>query len=134
MVDTAYPTEYPSIGVDLALLKPHPRNYRSHPKEQLDQLVSSLREHGQYRNIVLANDNTILAGHGVALAAGALGWETVQAIKLDIEPLSSAAIKIVVADNELAHMAEVNDRALTELLKEIRDTDTLGLLGWAKMT
>jgi hypothetical protein len=46
-------------------LKPHPRNYRSHPEDQLVHLVNSIKQHGFYRNVVVAKDNTILAGHGV---------------------------------------------------------------------
>ncbi len=31
-------------------LKPHPRNYRTHPEDQLAHLVASIEEHGFYRN------------------------------------------------------------------------------------
>ena len=54
-------------------LKPHPRNYRGHPEGQVAHLEQSLRDHGIYRNVVVANDNTILAGHGVIVAAQKLG-------------------------------------------------------------
>ena len=43
----------------LADLKPHPKNYRSHPPAQLEHIKSSLEQHGVYRNVVVARDNTI---------------------------------------------------------------------------
>lgn len=51
--------------VPIKELRPHPRNYRSHPEDQLEELMASLDENNQYRNVVIAWDNTILAGHGV---------------------------------------------------------------------
>lgn len=113
----------------LADLKPHPRNYREHPDDQIQHLAESIREHGFYRNIVLAEDDTILAGHGVVLAAKSLGLEEGPAVRLPIKSDSPQALKVVVGDNELEHLADQNDRLLSELLKEIGETDPVGLLG-----
>lgn len=116
-------------AVALDDLTPHPRNYRSHPPDQLAHLAESLRANGQYRNIVTARDGTILAGHGVALAARQLGWTTVSAIALDLDAHEPRALKILAGDNEVAHLGEIDDRALSEILKQIRDEDASGLLG-----
>jgi ParB-like chromosome segregation protein Spo0J len=51
--------------VDINLIKPHPKNYKKHPQDQLEHICKSIRENGIYRNILIANDNIILAGHGV---------------------------------------------------------------------
>jgi len=51
--------------VPIHLLKPHPQNYRSHPADQLEHIKQSIREYGIYRNIVVAEEYTILAGPGV---------------------------------------------------------------------
>lgn len=116
--------------VRLDSLRPHPRNYKTHPDEQLDHIAASLRQHGWYRNIVTARDGTILAGHGVALAAERkLGLVEAPIFRLPIDPESPAALKILASDNELGKFAETDDRALTELLKDIRETDVDGLLG-----
>jgi ParB family chromosome partitioning protein len=92
--------------VDIELLKPHPRNYRHHPPDQIEHLKASLREHGVYRNVVAARDWTILAGHGLVLAAKELGWKAISTAKLDIKPDSPRALKILAGDNEIAHLAE----------------------------
>lgn len=116
--------------VDRASLRPHPRNYRTHPEDQLRHIGESIREHGFYRNVVIARDGTILAGHGVIEAAAKVGITRVPVFRLGISPESPAALKILTGDNELGRFAEVDDRALSELLKEIATTDEVnGLLG-----
>jgi len=121
--------DYPVEIVKLASLKPHPKNYREHPQDEIDHLKESLRAHGFYRNIVLAKDDTVLAGHGVLKAARQLGFEEGPALRLPLDPDDPAAIKVLVADNEIAHLVESNDRLLSELLREIKDNDLSGLLG-----
>lgn len=115
--------------VIIASLKPHKRNYRQHPDDQLEHIITSIKEHGFYRNVVIAKDGTILAGHGVVKAAQKMGLAEVPVIRLDVEPDSSQAIKVLTGDNEISHLGEIDDRALSELLKEIKDVDLTGLLG-----
>jgi hypothetical protein len=115
--------------VELQKLKPHPRNYQEHPQDQLDHIKQSITDNGFYRNIVVADDYTILAGHGVAEAARQLGLETVPVIKLSIDANSSQALKIMTGDNEINNLADVDDRLLSELLKEILEIDDTALLG-----
>ena len=120
-----YPTEIKAID-DLKL---HPRNYRKHPPEQIAHLKQSLKDNKQYRNIIVADDYTILGGHGVYLAAKALGWTHLEVKRLPIDPNSAQALKILAADNEISNLAEVDDRLLTEILKEVNEEDEAGLLG-----
>lgn len=115
--------------VPIAELKPHPRNYRAHPADQLEHIIESIKEHGVYRNVVIARDGTILAGHGVVEALRKMGDETVAVHRLDVDPGDPRALKLLTGDNELAHLGEVNDRLLTELLREVKDADEMGLVG-----
>lgn len=115
--------------VPIAALKPHPKNYKIHPESQLEHIASSIRQTGFYRNVVIARDGTILAGHGVVLASQKLGLEKVPAVRLDLDPNGARALKVLALDNELGRFAESDDRALSELLRTVRDTDDLGLLG-----
>ena len=115
--------------VSIASLKPHPRNYVSHPKDQIAHISESIREHGIYRNIIIARDGTILAGHGVVEAAKGLGIESIPVRRLDLDPLDPRALKVVVGDNEIEHLGEIGDRALSDLLREIAEQDEVGLLG-----
>jgi hypothetical protein len=104
-------------------LKEHPRNYKQHPEQQLEHIIKSIEEHGFYRNIVIAKDNTILAGHGVALACKSMGKEKVPVIRLDIDSDSTQALKVLTSDNEIGNLAMVDDRQLSEVLKDILDDD-----------
>ena len=116
--------------VPLAALQPHPQNYKQHPPAQLAELAASIQAHGLYRNIVVARDNTILAGHGVAEAAAIAGYADVPVYRLAVDADAPAALQVLIGDNELARLALSDDRALTELLKALAQDDTLdGLLG-----
>ena len=104
-------------------LKPHPQNYKEHPENQLDHIIKSINEHGFYRNVVIAKDDTILAGHGVVMACIKMGKKEIPCIRLDIESNSTQALKVLTSDNEITNLAQVDDRQLSEILKEILDTD-----------
>lgn len=110
-------------------LQGHPRNYREHPDDQLAHIKQSLTQFGFYRNVVATKENVILAGHGVVKAAKDLGIKKVPVMKVDLDPESTAALKILTGDNEIASLGIVDDRELTNMLKQIRDDDEHGLLG-----
>src|SRR5262245_17598198 len=95
--------------VKLDELRPHPPNYHAHPDDQLDHLVQSIREHGVYRNVVIAKDGTILAGHGVVEAARRDGMSELPVVRLPVAPDSPAALRVLAGDNELQRLAEVDD-------------------------
>jgi len=118
-----------AVMTKVSELKPHPRNYQQHPEIQLRHIMKSIETHGFYRNVVVAKDNTILAGHGVTEAATRLGIQEVPVIKMDIEPNDARAIKLLTGDNEIGNLAVVNDRMLTELLKEVMGDSEAGLSG-----
>jgi ParB-like chromosome segregation protein Spo0J len=114
-------------------LKPHPRNYRTHPPDQLAHIVRSIEEHGIYRNIVVARDYTILAGHGVVRALTQMKRTEAPVLRLPIDPDSPQALKLLAGDNEIGHLAEIDDRMFTEILKEIRDLGELLGTGYDDM-
>jgi hypothetical protein len=121
--------------VPISELKPHPRNYRKHPKEQLKHIVESIKENKIYRNIVIAKDNTILAGHGVIEGLQILDATEAPCIRLDIDFDSPEALKVLAGDNEIANLANDNSFLLAELLKEVSDkTDNLIGTGYTDST
>lgn len=120
---------YPTITAKVSELKPHPKNYREHPEDQLNHIIHSIEQHGIYRNVVIANDSTILAGHGVVKACRKMGLEEIPVIKLDIDFDSIQALKLLAGDNEIGRLAAVDDRMLSELLKEVKEFDKDGLIG-----
>lgn len=123
------PQLHTTTQVAVADLKPHPKNYREHPEDQLDHIANSIKQHGIYRNVVVAEDNIILAGHGVVKACRRMGIEKIPVIKLDITSDSMQALKLLAGDNEIGRLAEVDDRQLTDMLKEIKEFDPEGLIG-----
>lgn len=116
--------------VKISDLKSHPRNYREHPEDQLEHIIESVVKHKLYRNIVVARDSTILAGHGVTLALEAMGHVEVPVVRLDLDPNEPAALSVLVGDNEIEHLAVQDDRLLSEILKELSDADMLTGTGY----
>src|SRR5262245_61822144 len=107
----------------------HPRNDGLHPPDELAHLKQSLQEHGVYRNVVIAEDGTILAGHGVVEAALQLGHTHILARRMPYGPDSDAALKILVGDNHIARLRMQDDAALVALLQDLSADDPLALLG-----
>ena len=113
----------------LSDLRPHPQNYRRHPPEQLRQLEASLRTHGCVRNVVVARDGTILCGHGIVEAARRLGLEALPVVQMPLDPAEPRALQLLVAENEIARLADVDDRALTDMLRGLGEIDPALLEG-----
>lgn len=133
--------------VDPRKLKPHPRNYLSHPAEQIEHLRASIQDakewarlesertgepvdaSGFYRNVVISHDGFILAGHGVTEAAIADGCETIPVYRVPFSHDDARATKLLVGDNEQARLARKDQEALAKLLTEISDSGPGALLG-----
>lgn len=131
MTDETPPAVLDTVMVPIGDLRPHPRNYRKHPRAQLDHLKQSMRESGVYRNLVCARDLTILAGHGVHEAATELAVPELRCVVLDVDPSDVRALKILAADNELGRLAVVDLPGLADILSTVAEHDLSGLLGTA---
>lgn len=116
--------------VSIDSLEPHPRNYQDHPDDQLDEIGASLMAHGFFKNVVVAEDGTILAGHGVVAACRRLGVVAVPIRRMPYPPADPRALQIVAADNELTRRAERDDRGLAELLHELHEAEMLPGTGY----
>lgn len=114
--------------VDISTLQPHPQNYREHTADQLDHLQQSLQDFGVYKNVVIARDNTLLAGHGLVEAAKQLGLTTLPVRRMDLDPQEEQAIRLLVGDNETARLAIMQEQALADLLSKLAASPG-GLLG-----
>ncbi len=114
--------------VDVSKLKDHPQNYREHNEDQLAHIEASIKKNGIYKNIVVAKDYTVLAGHGVTKTIRKMGLKQIPVVRLNIAPDSTAALKILTGDNEISRLAEIDDRELSGILKKIKDSEA-GLIG-----
>ena len=116
--------ELADLAVPIGSIKPHPRNVR---QGDIGAISGSLQQHGQYRPIVVQKaTGLILAGNHTYKAAKALGWKQVAATFVDCD--DEQALRILLIDNRANDLATYDDNALSEMLKELLETD-LGLDG-----
>ena len=82
-------------------LVPDPRNARTHPKRQIEQLKASINEFGFTNPILIDAGRNIIAGHGRLRAAKAMGLAQVPTITLsDLSETQKRALRL--ADNKIA--------------------------------
>ena len=82
-------------------LRPDPRNARTHPKQQVDQIVASIRQFGFVNPILADPEGRIIAGHGRLVAAKAMGLTEVPTIHIQgLSETQKRALRI--ADNKIA--------------------------------
>ena len=92
-------TEMQLVSIDR--LVPYANNARTHSKEQINKLRSSLREFGFINPVIIDRDFGIIAGHGRVLAAREEGINEVPCVFVDY--LSEAQKKAyILADNRMA--------------------------------
>jgi hypothetical protein len=103
-------------NVPLVSLTPHPRNPR---RGDVGVIADSLRVNEQYRPIVVAADDVILAGNHTWLAAGQLGWDTIAVVRLTIGSDSPEARRILLADNRSSDLGRYDDAELLDLLQAL---------------
>ena len=117
----------------VAALKPDPRNARTHPKRQIEQLVRSIQEFGFTNPVLIDEDGTLIAGHGRLRAAKEMGFSDVPTITL--EGLGEAQKKALrLADNKIALNAGWDLEILKLELDEIGTLDVnfdLSLTGFS---
>jgi site-specific DNA-methyltransferase (adenine-specific) len=109
-------------------LIPYAKNSRTHSDQQVAQIAASIKEFG-FRNPILVDKFTLIAGHGRLLAAQKLGLDKVPTI--DCSDMTESQKKAyVIADNKLAMNAGWDTAMLTiemqELQEEGFDLDLLG--------
>lgn len=118
--------------VSISSLLPYARNARTHDEAQVAQLAASIKEFGFNNPILIADDNSIVAGHGRLAAARKLGLAEVPVVRLS--HLSDTQRKAyILADNRLALNAGWdNDLLKLELEELTTDGVDLEMLGFSK--
>jgi DNA modification methylase len=109
-------------NVKITDIKPFPKNAKLHPKEQIAQIVASIKEYGFNDPIAISEENEIIEGHGRLLAVKELGYSEVPCIRLShlSEPQRRAYI---LAHNKLT----MNSGFDTEIL--LGELDFLKIVG-----
>jgi DNA modification methylase len=104
--------------IKISELKPHPKNYNTHPESQIRELAESLDRFQQFKNIVIDENNVILAGHGLVEAAKYKDMDSIHCYRA--AGLSEHdKLSLVVADNELPKGAEPDLDLLKSIMEEL---------------
>ena len=87
--------------VEISKLIPYINNARTHSKEQITKLRSSLREFGFINPVIIDNDYNVIAGHGRIEAAKLENIKEVPCVFVDyLTPAQKKAY--IIADNRMA--------------------------------
>ncbi|MFU0553513.1 site-specific DNA-methyltransferase [Gardnerella vaginalis] len=115
---------------DVSELIPYVRNARTHSEAQVSQIAASIHEFGFLSPILVAEDNTILAGHGRLAAALKLGLKKVPCVK-ENHLTETQKRAYIIADNKLSLNAGWDSELLAVELSELEGADfNLDLLGF----
>lgn len=116
--------------VEIDKLVPYVNNARTHSKEQIMKLRSSLREFGFINPVIIDSQFNIIAGHGRVLAAKEEKMEKVPCVLVDY--LSEAQKKAyIIADNKMALDAKWDEELLRIEIEELEGMDfDLSLTGF----
>ena len=116
--------------VDINKLVPYANNARTHNKEQILKLRSSLREFGFVNPVIIDKEYNVLAGHGRIMAAKEEGITEVPCVYAD--HFTEAQKKAyILADNRMALDAGWDDELLAVEMEELQNLGfDLGLTGF----
>ena len=104
---------------DVEDLIPYARNARTHSSAQITQIAASIKEFGFLAPIVIAEDNTILCGHGRFYAAQKLGLKKIPCVK-ESHLTEAQKRAYIIADNKLSINAGWDDELLAVELSDLQ--------------
>jgi len=108
--------------VDIDELIPYVNNARTHSKEQIIKIRSSLREFGFVNPVLIDKDKNIISGHGRISAAKEEGIKEIPCVL--VEHLTEAQKKAyILADNKLALDAGWDNEILALEIGALKDLD-----------
>lgn len=106
------------VTLKLSELKAPERNIRRHPEKQIKEMIRSLNLFGQFRDVVVDENNVILAGNGLVLAMREAGWEEADVTKY-YDLTENQKKKLMIADNQTASLGVDDYAAIEEILKSL---------------
>lgn len=108
-------------------LKPNPKNYRQHPKKQIQLIGDIIAKTGWRRAVTVSTlSGLIVKGHGAHAAAVARRWGVVP---VDYQEYASESEELadLTADNRLAEMAGEDEELLAAIFQGIIDAGDMDL-------
>lgn len=105
--------------VNIAEIKPNPKNPNTHPQEQIELLAKVIEKQGWRAPITVSTlSGLVVRGHGRLMAAQFLGLDSVP---IDYQHYNTHDEEIadLIADNRIAELAEIDNTQLAELLADV---------------
>ena len=130
------PQAWPAAQVEMwqvADLVPYAKNARQHPPEQIDQIAASMERFGFTIPMLVAEDGTIIAGHGRLMAAAQLGLAEVPVMVARGWSEEDRRL-YTLADNRLAEIAEWDPEMLRIEIGELQEDfgiEDMSLIGFS---
>lgn len=109
--------------VDVQKVVGNPRNPNTHGEEQTQLLAKIIKAQGWRNNITVSTrSGFIVRGHGRLASALLLG---VSKVPVEYQNYASEAEEYadLIADNRIAELSEINNTELSDILKELTETD-----------
>ena len=112
-------------------LIPYAKNARTHSDLQINQIISSIKSFGFTSPVLIAEDGTIIAGHGRTMAAHKMGLETVPCVVLShLSDTDRRALTIM--DNQIALNSSWDKELLAFEIKDLKTQDfDVGILSFS---
>lgn len=107
-----------TIKVKIGDLKHPEKNVRKHSKTQIEAIIKSYEQFGQFRPIVIDENNVILAGNGFIMAMQQKGIEEVEAWQYT-NLTEKQKLKLMLADNKTSDLGVDDMDILEEVLKDL---------------
>lgn len=114
--------ESAAVWVSIDELRPWDKNPRKNEKA-IPKVVESIKRFGFAAPIIARQDGEIIAGHTRYQAAKQLGLDRVPVRYMDLDPADARLLAL--ADNKLNEIAEWDEDALNEILRELNDDELL---------
>lgn len=111
--------------VKIELLKEPEKNVRIHTEKQYEELYRSYKMFGQYRPVVVDENNVVLAGNGFVEALRRNGEKEVTVLRYT-NLSDSDKKKLMIADNKTYSLGFDNNDNIMDILAELDDYDVPG--------
>jgi hypothetical protein len=105
--------------VPIDSIRPHPQNPNNGDQERID---ASLAAHGQFRTVILSEDNVLLAGNHTYAGKMAKGDKKIAVIQLPLQHDAPQAMEIMVADNHIGRKGKDDKGIMEAVLGVIRES------------
>ena len=107
-----------TIKMNIADLQHPEKNVRNHSQKQIKEMKRSLEKFGQFRPIVVDENNVILCGNGLVTAMREMGHTEAEVLKYT-NLSDKDKKKLMIADNQIASLGTDNFAVIEEFIKSL---------------